>query len=115
MLIAAPLFPRIYNTTGEIRYLATRFILVYVLATPFNAFTNAAYFTLRSGGKTVMTFIFDSGFIWAVNVPVAMLLAHFTNLPIVWMFFIISMLDAIKSVVGFILVKKGDWLNIIVE
>lgn len=62
-----------------------------------------------------MTFIFDSGFIWAVNVPVAMLLAHFTNLPIVWMFFIISMLDAIKSVVGFILVKKGDWLNIIVE
>ena len=115
LLIAAPLFPRIYNTTGEIRYLATRFILVYVLATPFNAFTNAAYFTLRSGGKTVMTFIFDSGFIWAVNVPVAMLLAHFTNLPIVWMFFIISMLDAIKSVVGFILVKKGDWLNIIVE
>lgn len=115
LLIAAPLFPRIYNTTGEIRYLATRFILVYVLATPFNAFTNAAYFTLRSGGKTVMTFIFDSGFIWAVNVPVAMLLAHFTNLPIVWMFFIISMLDAIKSIVGFVLVKKGDWLNIIVE
>ena len=114
LLIAAPLFPRIYNTSGEIRYLATRFILVYVLATPFNAFTNAAYFTLRSGGKTVMTFIFDCGFIWMVNVPVAMLLAHFTNLPIVWLFFIISMLDAIKSIVGFVLVKKGDWLNIIV-
>lgn len=115
LLIAAPLFPQIYNTTDEIRYLSTRFILVFVLATPFNAFTNASYFTLRSGGKTVMTFIFDSGFIWFINVPTAMILAHFTSLPIVWMFFIVSMLDAVKSVIGFILIKRGNWLNTIVE
>lgn len=115
LLIASALFPQIYNTTGEIRYLATRFILVYALAAPFNAFTNAAYFTLRSGGKTIMTFIFDSGFIWAVNVPLAMILAHFTPIPIVWMFLCISMLDAVKSVIGFILVKRGTWLNTIVE
>ena len=115
LLIAAPLFPQIYNTTDEIRYLSTRFILVFVLATPFNAFTNASYFTLRSGGKTVMTFIFDSGFIWFVNVPIAMILAHFTSLPIVWMFLIISMLDVVKSIIGFILIKRGTWLNTIVE
>lgn len=115
LVCASVLFPQIYNTTGEIRYLASRFILVYALAAPFNAFTNAAYFTLRSGGKTIMTFIFDSGFIWAVNVPLAMILAHFTSMPIVWMFLCISMLDAVKSVIGFILVKRGTWLNIIVE
>ena len=115
LLIAAPLFPQIYNTTGEIRYLSSRFILVFVLSTPFNAFTNAAYFTLRSGGKTIMTFIFDSGFIWCINVPLAMVLAHFTTLPIVWMFFIISMLEAVKAIIGFILVKRGNWLNTIVE
>lgn len=115
LLVAAPLFPQIYNTTEEIRYLSTCFILVFVLATPFNAFTNASYFTLRSGGKTVMTFIFDSGFIWFVNVPTAMILAHFTSLPIIWIFFIVSMLDVIKSVIGFILIKRGSWLNTIVD
>lgn len=115
LLAISPLFPKIYNTTEEIRYLATRFILVYALVAPFNAFTNAAYFTLRSGGKTIMTFIFDSGFIWAVNVPLAMILAHFTSMPIVWMFLCISMLDAVKSVIGFVLVKRGKWLNTIVE
>lgn len=115
LVTASALFPQIYNTTGEIRYLASHFILVYALAAPFNAFTNASYFTLRSGGKTVMTFIFDSGFIWGINVPLAMILAHFTTLPIVWMFFCISMLDVVKSVIGFILVKRGTWLNIIVE
>ena len=62
-----------------------------------------------------MTFIFDSGFIWAVNVPLAMILAHFTSMPIVWMFLCISMLDAVKSVIGFVLVKRGKWLNTIVE
>lgn len=115
LVVASALFPQIYNTTREIRYLAARFILVYALAAPFNAFTNAAYFTLRSGGKTIMTFIFDSGFIWVVNVPLAMILAHFTSIPIVWMFFCISMLDAVKSAIGFVLVKRGTWLNTIVE
>lgn len=115
LLIAAVLFPQIYNTTGEIRYLASRFILVHALAAPFNAFTNAAYFTLRSGGKTIMTFIFDSGFIWVINVPLAMILAHLTSMPIVWMFLCISMLDAVKSVIGLILVKRKTWLNTIVE
>lgn len=112
---ASALFPQIYNTTGEIRYLASRFILVYALAAPFNAFTNASYFTLRSGGKTIMTFIFDSGFIWGINVPLALVLAHFTTLPIIWMFLCISMLDVVKSIIGFILIKRGTWLNIIVE
>lgn len=115
LVFASIFFPRMYNTTGEIRYLATRFILAFVVATPFNAFTNAAYFTLRSGGKTIMTFIFDSGFIWVVNVPVAMLLAHGTTMPIVWMFLCISLLDVLKAIIGFILVKRGTWLNTIVE
>lgn len=115
LVIASMFFPQIYNTTEEIRYLASRFILVYALVAPFNAFTNASYFSLRSGGKTIMTFIFDSGFVWAVTVPTAMLLAHFTTMPIIWMFLCISMLEAVKSVIGFILVKRKTWLNTIVE
>lgn len=115
LVIASTLFPQIYNTTGEIRYLATRFILVYALVAPFTAFVNAGYFTLRSGGKTIMTFIFDSGFIWGINVPLVMILAHFTSIPVVWMFFCVNMMEAVKSVIGFVLIKSGTWLNTIVE
>ena len=32
------------------------------------------YFTLRSGGKTVVTFLFDSVFTWVIVVPAAYLL-----------------------------------------
>lgn len=111
----APVFPLIYNTTSEIHHLATQFIMVFALVTPFNAFTNAAYFTLRSGGKTFITFLFDSCFIWAVNVPVALCLAHFTTLPVIAIFLIVHSVETIKAVIGFILVKKGVWLNTIVE
>lgn len=111
----APVFPLIYNTTAEIRHLATQFILVFAFVTPFNSFTNAAYFTLRSGGKTIITFLFDSCYIWAVNVPVAMCLAHFTSLPVITIFIIVNSLEALKAFIGFALVKKGVWLNTIVE
>lgn len=115
LVVLAPIFPLIYNTTNEIRSLATKFILVFAFVTPFNAFTNAAYFTLRSGGKTIITFLFDSCFIWFVNVPVALCLAHFTNLPVITIFIIVHLAETIKSFIGFILVKKGVWLNTIVE
>lgn len=115
LIILAPFFPYLYNTTGEIRHLATRFIFVLALVTPFNAYTNAAYFTLRSGGKTIVTFLFDSCFIWAVNVPVSMILAHFTTLPVIYIFLIVNSFEALKSLIGFVLVKKDIWLNTIVE
>ena len=85
------------------------------LVTPFNAYTNAAYFALRSGGKTIVTFLFDSCFIWVVNVPVSMILTHYTDLPIVTIFFLVNSLEACKAFIGGILIKKGIWLNTIVE
>lgn len=115
LIALAPVFPLIYNTTSEIHHLATQFIMVFALVTPFNAFTNAAYFTLRSGGKTVITFLFDSCFIWVVNVPLALCLAHFTTLPVITIFLIVNSVETIKAVIGFVLVKKGVWLNTIVE
>ena len=115
LLILAPLFPHLYNTTAEIRNLATKFIMVLALVTPFNAFTNAAYFTLRSGGNTIITFLFDSCFIWVVNVPVSMILAHFTTIPVIYIFLIVNSLETLKAFIGYGLVKKDIWLNTIVE
>lgn len=115
LVILAPVFPSIYNTTAEIRHLATWFILIFALVTPFNAYTNACYFAMRSGGKTIVTFLFDSCFIWLVNVPTAMILCHYTTLPIVTIFLIVNCLEACKAFIGGVLIKKGVWLNTIVE
>lgn len=115
MALFAPVFPRIYNTTDEIRALSTSLLLILSFFFPVHAFTNAAYFTLRSGGKTFITFLFDSGFVWCVSVPIAFCLSRFTTIPITSLYFLVLAADFIKCVLGYIFVKKGIWLNTIVD
>ncbi|MDO5337867.1 MAG: MATE family efflux transporter [Eubacteriales bacterium] len=114
MLIIAPLFPRLYNINEESRTLARHFIMVSAVFMPQNAFLHAAYFTLRSGGKTIVTFLFDSVFIWCVSVSLAYCLSRFTALDVMVIYILVQLADLIKCVIGFILVKKGVWLQNIV-
>lgn len=115
MVIFAPYFPKIYKTDQEIRSLAATLIVVVALFMPVNSFTNACYFTLRSGGKTVVTFLFDSGFVWTISVPLAFILSRFTAIPIVPMYILVLGADIIKCVLGFTFMKKGVWLNTVVD
>ena len=108
-------FPNIYNTTEEVKYYATHFIIITACFFPIQSCLNSLYFTLRSGGKTVLTFFFDSVFSWAVSVPAALLICTFPDLPILYIFIIVQSLEIIKLVVGYILVKKGIWITNLVE
>lgn len=115
MFCTAPLFPKMYKINDEARLLAKYFIMAAAAFMPQHAFLHATYFTLRSGGKTIITFLFDSVFIWCVSVVIAYVLTRYTALPVVMVYVMVQMGDIIKSVIGFILVKKGIWLQNIVE
>lgn len=114
MILLAPLFPQLYNTSDQIRDLATVLLRMAALCMPMWAFMHTTYFTLRSGGKTIVTFLFDSVFLWCASIPVAYVLSRYTNLPIAPLYLCCQLLDLIKCVIGFILVKKGVWINNIV-
>ena len=114
MLLMAPLFPILYNTNQEARELGKYFIMATAIFMPQNAFLHATYFTLRSGGRTIVTFLFDSVFIWCVSVSIAFTLSRFTTLPVIAIYVMVQLGDIIKCVIGFILVKKGVWLQNIV-
>ena len=111
LLACSGAFPRFYNTTPEIRRLASRLIRVIALVLPFDCFAHGSYFTMRSGGKTAVTFLFDSGFSWVVNVPVAWCLARFTGLEIVALYALSSFTVVIKCVIGGIMVRGRYWVN----
>ena len=115
MFAAAPLFPAIYNTEQAVRDLATAFIRIMAVYMPFGAFLHASYFTLRSGGKTIITFLFDSVFICCVSLPSAYIMAHYTAVPIIPLYAAVQAIDIIKCVIGFILVKRRVWVQNIIE
>ncbi len=114
LIISAPFIPLLYNTSQTVRDTATELLYVVGALMPFFAFAHGTYFALRSGGKTMITLVFDCGFTWGLAFPLAFCLSRFTLMPIIPMFLAVQLLDVIKCVIGFMLVKKGVWINNIV-
>ena len=115
MFVLAPLFPEIYNTSATVQEQACGLIRIASVFMPFAAFYHAAYFTMRSGGKTVITFLSDSFYLLVVNVPIAFYLSRYTVLPLLAVYIIVQAADIFKGVIGLILIKKRVWVNNIVS
>lgn len=115
MIPVAKVFPLLYNTEASIRSLATYIIFVQIIATPVWAYTNACYFTLRCGGKTGITFLYDFIFSWFVQIPLAYGLANYTTMGIHMLFFVVTMSEIFKTIVGYILVRSKIWVVNIVS
>ncbi|MDY3225168.1 MAG: MATE family efflux transporter [Candidatus Faecousia sp.] len=111
MALFSGLFPKIYNTTDAVRHLATCLICINACLMPFDAYVNATYFTLRSGGQTLVTFLFDSCFVWVCCVPLAYCLSRFTNLSILPLFSICLSTTLLKCAVGTFMLKQGKWIQ----
>ena len=111
MVAVSGIFPQVYNTSDEIRSLATKLICISALFLPFNAYTHATYFTLRSGGQTWITFLYDCCYVWTLCVPLAFCLSRFTTIGILNMFFLCHCLDFVKCFFGAAMIKQGKWIH----
>ncbi len=115
IILLAGLIPQIYNTTNEVRELTTMLLVISGFALPIDAFAHAAYFTIRSGGKTFITFLFDCCFTCLVNLPIAYCLCHFTTLEIPVIYACVTFVNIIKVIIGAVMLHKGVWANNIIE
>ncbi len=111
----SPFIPLIYNTYDEVRMMATRFMQVNAVLMAFNAISHCTYFTIRSGGKTFVTFLFDSAYMWFIFVPYAYVLTHYTTLNILVLYPLCYISDIVKSAIAVALVKNGRWAQNIVS
>ncbi len=111
----APVFPRVYNTTDEIRTLASSLLKICGLTMWIAAIYNACYFTMRCGGKTIITFLFDSVGTICVSFPIAFILSRFTDFTITQMFLTLHLVDLYKVILGLFLLNKGIWVNNLVQ
>ncbi len=114
-VLIAPYFPLLYNTSDEVRSMATTFIIICGCIMPFAAFNHASYFIIRSGGNTMITVIFDCVYSWCLAVPTAFILSRFTNIDVRLMFAIVQSLEAVKCIVAYIMVKSEIWIRNIVQ
>ena len=115
LFFTADLFPGFYNTTDAIRGTAAQLMRIGGLCMPISALYNSCYFTMRCGGKTVITFLFDSFGTLVVSFPVALMLSRLTALPVTTMYLIVTLVDLYKVILGLFLVHKRIWVNDLVS
>ncbi len=110
----SPVIPLLYNTSDNVRHIASGLIVVGAFMMPFDSLAHSSYFTLRSGGKSMITFVFDCGFMWFVSVPIAFFLSRYTNISAVYLYASVQSVYLLKGFIGLYLVKRGNWMQNIV-
>lgn len=116
MFLVSPLLPYCFREAdADIRAIAANMLRICAVAMPINGFVHCAYFILRSGGRTLITFLFDSAYTWFVPVPLVFALVTYTELEIVPIYILCHAADLIKMALGYILLKKGVWIRNIVS
>ncbi len=113
----APIIPMLYkDTSQDVRKLATSLMFVIAGCMIIFSFNTSCFYTLRAGGVTFVTFLFDSLFVWVVSLPLALVLVKLTDASIVLVYFIVQITEIIKSVIGYLLIKSKIWVkNLVVE
>ena len=107
----AKVFPTLYNTTQEIRDLATAMILLTALTKGFQSYHMSIFFTIRAGGLIFWTTLYDCGFLWIVTIPLTFVLCHYVPLPFLVIYGISLLPEVVKCIFGTFLLKKTHWVR----
>ena len=109
------LIPQIYNTSLEVKALASQLLKIAACMLPIISIYYSSYFTMRAGGKTFLTFLFDSDYTFVFTFMSALLLTRLTSLPILTIYLLVQCVDIPKATLGLVLVRKGIWVHNIVS
>ena len=115
LVACSGIIPQFYEASDKTRELARSMLQIVGYTMPIFALMHSMYFTMRSGGKTIITFLFDCAFTWGVSIPFAFIAVNFTGMSILTLYLCVQLLDVSKCIVGFILIKKGVWINRLVS
>lgn len=104
-------FPKLYKASSNVYLIATQLMLVMAITKPMDTYMFAAYYTLRSGGKTWTTFFYDSGALWMATAPLIYILSRYTDIGIIPLYAMSFAPNLIKCFVAYFLIRKGSWIQ----
>jgi Na+-driven multidrug efflux pump len=115
MFACSGAIPMLYNVDPSVRSLAKMMLMIDGLVLPIESMVHIIYFTVRSGGKTLITFLFDSVYMWAIVIPTVLVLSRFTDISIYWLFIAGNLAEVLKCIFGFIFLRKINWARRLVS
>lgn len=112
MFFLAPYIPQAFRVSPEIVHLASRSLMVLAFVLPFKAFNmHSIVGILRSGGDTKASLLIELTSVWLVGVPLALLGGFVLQLPIYYLYLLISLEEVYKVIISLIRIRSGKWIN----
>ena len=115
MILASPLVPKMYNVGADVQELTRRLLIIAGLSLPIHSFAHVTYFTIRSGGRTMITFLFDALYTWVVTVVLAFVLTRYTDWDIVTVYMCVQFIDIVKVFIGLMMLRSDFWARNVVN
>ena len=115
LIACSGVIPLMYNIGDDMRRVTQQLLVIAGASLPIHSYVHVVYFTIRSGGKTLITFLFDCVYTWLVPVPLARFLCSQPDPNIVMVYFCVQFIDVVKVIIGALMLRSDFWANNIVD
>lgn len=112
VVMTSPLYVKIYNVDSSVRLLTRQILFAYALVAPFKVLNMIlGGGILRSGGKTKYVMGIDLFGTWVLGVPLGLLSAFVLDLSIPYVYFILSLEEAVRFAVSLVVFRRRRWMQ----
>lgn len=112
VLLARSAYVQIYQVEDTVKILTEKILVAYAAIAPFkvaNMILGGGI--IRSGGKTNYVMAIDMIGTWVFGVPMGLAAAFWLELPIYWVYFILSLEECIRFLISLVVFKKKVWMQ----
>lgn len=114
IVLVSPWYVEIYQVEASVKLLARQILLAYAAVAPFKVLNMIlGGGIIRSGGKTNYVMAIDMSGTWCFGVPLGLLSAFVLNLPIYWVYFLLSLEECFRVVISLVVFRKRKWMNVL--
>lgn len=111
VVAVSPLYVRIYEVEGSVRRMARQIMLAYAIVAPFKVLNMIlGGGILRSGGRTGCVMAIDLLGTWVFGVPIGLLTAFALQLPVAWVYFFLSLEEAVRFAISLVVFHRKKWM-----
>ncbi len=110
--LLSPLYARLFNVPPETRKITIKILLAFAAvftAKVFNMVVGGG--VLQAGGQTKMMTAVNIIGTWGFGVPLGFLSAYVFDLPIHWVYFILSLEEFVRLAISAFLLKSKRWMK----
>lgn len=101
----------IFRAEDDVRQMTGYVLTAYALVAPVKVQNMILGGILRSGGRTTFVMIIDMIGTWIFGVPLGLLTAFVFHLPIVSVYFVLSMEEYVRLIISLVVFRKKKWMQ----